>query len=194
MATREMAVINDSKTNDVYELRDKKLADAQVSTTPSDITVNSVVPVELEDGSCIKIKRDSLVQAFASVLNSNSQSTITTLFGADSNGNHANINMANLASVLSAIMGIAKTQYIPATATTVDTQLIFLPYGIINSVDEVGSIVAYVVASEQGYKTFSVKTDIAVQRNYNGQNYVVLHPTQDEVRLGATYHINISKI
>ena len=97
-----MAVINDSKTNDVYELRDKKLADAQVSTTPSDITVNSVVPVELEDGSCIKIKRDSLVQAFASVLNSNSQSTITTLFGADSNGNHANINMANLASVLSA--------------------------------------------------------------------------------------------
>lgn len=102
MATREMAVINDSKTNDVYELRDKKLADAQVSTTPSDITVNSVVPVELEDGSCIKIKRDSLVQAFASVLNSNSQSTITTLFGADSNGNHANINMANLASVLSA--------------------------------------------------------------------------------------------
>lgn len=84
------------------DIRDKKLVDAQVSTTPSDVTSNSVIPVEAEDGTIIKLKRDSLVQAFASVLNSNSQSTITTLFGADSNGNHANINMSNLASVLSA--------------------------------------------------------------------------------------------
>lgn len=60
--------------------------------------------------------------------------------------------------------------------------------------DEVGSIVAYVVGGEQGYKTFSVKTDIAVQRNPSGRNYVILHPTQDEVRLRATYHITISKI
>lgn len=91
-------------------------------------------------------------------------------------------------------MGIANIQYIPATATTEGTQLIFLPYGIINSVDEVGSIVAYVAGGEQGYKTFSVKTDIAVQRNAGGQNYVILHPTQDEVRVRAVYHITISKI
>jgi hypothetical protein len=83
------------------DIRDKKIVDAQVSTTPSDVTSNSVIPVEAEDGTIIKLKRDSLVQAFASVLNSNSQSTITTLFGADANGNHANINMSNLASVMS---------------------------------------------------------------------------------------------
>ena len=100
METRDLAQIIDRETGDINNLRDKNLMDAQVSTTPSQVTANAVVPVELEDGSTIKIKRDSLVQAFASVLNSNSQSTISTLFGADANGNHATINMSNLASVL----------------------------------------------------------------------------------------------
>lgn len=167
-----MAVINDSKTNDVYELRDKKLADAQVSTTSSDITVNSVVPVELEDGSCIKIKRDSLVQAFASVLNSNSQSTITTLFGADSNGNHANINMANLASVLFAILPKGVFRYISQNWSVVTTDINAYSSGF-------GRCVLVVSSDDGGDKTY-YSVD-AINCNISGKAPTKIHLWGDDL-------------
>lgn len=99
MAEREVAVLIDKETGDINNIRDKKLAD---SASQQSVASTDAIRMTTTTGEEVYIARDSFVQAIASVLNSNSQSTITTLFGADANGNHANINMANLASVLSA--------------------------------------------------------------------------------------------
>lgn len=103
MATREIVQLRDKETGDINEIRDKALKEAAKSSTPSDATNNSVIPLETEDGETIKIKAESLMKAFATMINSNSKSTITTLFGAltaDNNTEFGAINMANLASVL----------------------------------------------------------------------------------------------
>ena len=80
-----------------YDIRDKKLADA---TSQSTVAATDAIEMKTTSGDQVYITRDSFVQAMASVLNSNSQSTISQLFGADANGNHAAINMSNLASNL----------------------------------------------------------------------------------------------
>lgn len=80
-----------------YDIRDKKLADA---TSQSTVAATDAIEMKTTSGDQVYITRDSFVQAMASVLNSNSQSTISQLFGADANGNHAAINMSNLAKVI----------------------------------------------------------------------------------------------
>lgn len=80
-----------------YDIRDKKLADA---TSQSTVAATDAIEMKTTSGDQVYITRDSFVQAMASVLNSNSQSTISQLFGADANGDHAAINMSNLATVL----------------------------------------------------------------------------------------------
>lgn len=103
MAIREIVQLRDKETGDINELRDKALKEAAKSSTPSDATNNSVIPLETENGETIKIKAESLMKAFATMINSNSKSTITTLFGAltaDNNTEFGAINMSNLASVL----------------------------------------------------------------------------------------------
>lgn len=103
MATREIVQLRDKETGDINELRDKALKEAAKSSTPSDATNNSVIPLETENGETIKIKAESLMKAFATMINSNSKSTITTLFGALTASNNTEfgaINMSNLASVL----------------------------------------------------------------------------------------------
>lgn len=81
-----------------YDIRDKKLADA---TSQSTVAATDAIEMKTTSGDQVYITRDSFVQAMASVLNSNSRSTISQLFGADANGNHAAINMGNLAKILS---------------------------------------------------------------------------------------------
>ena len=103
MATREIVQFKDKETGDINELRDKALMRAKKSSTTSDATNNSIIPLEKENGEIIKIKAESLMKAFAGMINSNSKSTITTLFGALTSGNTTEfgaINMSNLASVL----------------------------------------------------------------------------------------------
>ena len=80
-----------------YDIRDKKLADA---TAQSTVASTDAIEMKTSSGDQVYITRDQFVQAVASVLNSNTKSTISQLFGADANGNHAAINMSNLASVL----------------------------------------------------------------------------------------------
>lgn len=99
MATKDISVIRDKKTGDIKNIRDKEIKDAKAKTA---VAQTDAVRMKTVDDKEVYIDRNSLVQAIAEVMNSNSQSTIQTLFGADANGNHANINMANLASVLSA--------------------------------------------------------------------------------------------
>lgn len=103
MATKDISVIRDKKTGDIKNIRDKEIKDAKAKTA---VAQTDAVRMKTVDNKEVYIDRNSLVQAIAEVMNSNSQSTIQTLFGADANGNHANINMANLASVLSAIFPI----------------------------------------------------------------------------------------
>lgn len=58
------------------------------------------------NGNAIFIPRDSVLQILSEVINANSQSSITTLFGMNGSGDQATpaaINMANLASVLGAL-------------------------------------------------------------------------------------------
>ena len=98
MATKDISVIRDKKTGDIKNIRDKEIKDAKAKTA---VAQTDAVRMKTVDNKEVYIDRNSLVQAIAEVMNSNSQSTIQTLFGADANGNHANINMANLASVLS---------------------------------------------------------------------------------------------
>ena len=98
MAAKEISVITDKKTGDQNPVRDKGLKDAKAKTA---VAQTDAIRMKTTDNKEVYIDRNSFVQAMAEVLNSNSQSTITTLFGADANGNHANINMSNLASVLS---------------------------------------------------------------------------------------------
>lgn len=87
-----------------YDIRDKKLADA---TSQSTVAATDAIEMKTTSGDQVYITRDSFVQEMASVLNSNSQSTISQLFGADANGNHAAINMSNLALVLGSAMPFA---------------------------------------------------------------------------------------
>lgn len=80
-----------------YDIRDKKLADA---TSQSTVAATDAIEMKTTSGDQVYITRDSFVQAMASVLNSNSQSTISQLFGAQANGNYAAINTSNLKSVM----------------------------------------------------------------------------------------------
>lgn len=93
-----------------YDIRDKKLADA---TSQSTVAATDAIEMKTTSGDQVYITRDSFVQAMASVLNSNSQSTISQLFGADANGNHAAINMSNLATLLGIMEIRTTTQFAP---------------------------------------------------------------------------------
>lgn len=105
-----------------HDIRDKKLADA---TSQSTVASTDAIEMKTTTGDQVYITRDSFVQAMASVLNSNSQSTISQLFGADANGNHAAINMSNLASVL----GVLKTMCVQSFDWNIEN----LPIGIYNA-------------------------------------------------------------
>lgn len=114
MATKDISVIRDKKTGDIKNIRDKGIKDAKAKTA---VAQTDAVRMKTVDDKEVYIDRNSLVQAIAEVMNSNSQSTIQTLFGADANGNHANINMANLASVLS----VPTYQGYVSSTTDIDT-------------------------------------------------------------------------
>lgn len=99
MATRKITEIKDNATGDINQMRDNDIINNVPSTTSSDAAITTSVPLVAEDGSIVKIKRDSFVEAIASVFAANNQTTFSKLFGVNGT-TPMGIEPSALASVL----------------------------------------------------------------------------------------------
>ena len=106
--TKDICKQYNKETDTIEILHDSDIAQGTQQTTMAN---TGCVQGWDANGNAIFIPRDSVLQILAEVINANSQSTITTLFGMNGSGAGATpaaINMANLASVLG---GIFKIEY-----------------------------------------------------------------------------------
>ena len=99
MATRKITEIKDNATGDINQMRDNDIINNVPSTTSSDAAITTSVPLVAEDGSIVKIKRDSFVEAIASVFAANNQTNFSKLFGVNGT-TPMGIEPSALASVL----------------------------------------------------------------------------------------------
>lgn len=98
--TKDICKQYNKETDTIEILHDSDIAQGTQQTTMAN---TGCVQGWDANGNAIFIPRDSVLQILAEVINANSQSTITTLFGMNGSGAGATpaaINMANLASVL----------------------------------------------------------------------------------------------
>lgn len=99
---KDVIQIIDKETGEEGNVRDSRLALAKEKTA---VALTDAIELRTIDDKQIFVKADSFFNAFAQWCKANNKSTITSLFGeltADGVSSPGSINMANLASVLSA--------------------------------------------------------------------------------------------
>lgn len=103
---KDVIQITDKETGETGNVRDSRLALAKEKTA---VALTDAIELRTIDDKQIFVKADSFFNAFAQWCKANNKSTITSLFGeltADGVSSPGSINMANLASVLSAVCPI----------------------------------------------------------------------------------------